>query len=168
MKKKNAGICPLLFMLALSAAGCAPGGQATEPPEVVLVDIVPQRLTLFEQQLRVDVRIRNPTNAPLAVTGLKFNLDLNGIRLLQGLSNQSIEVPRLGEAVVSSRASTTTLSLIRQAVSLNPDKPFEYKMEGTVFLEGIFQPRVTFKSEGKIDLPKFMDAIRKNVSPNQR
>jgi hypothetical protein len=60
----------------------------------------------------------------------------------------------------------TTLSLIRQAISLNPDDQFEYKMGGTVFLEGIFRPRVTFKSEGKIDLPKFMGAIRKNVSPN--
>jgi LEA14-like dessication related protein len=69
-------------MFALSAAGCAPGGQATEPPEVVLFDIVPQRLTLFEEQLRVDVQIRNFNNAPLAVTGLKFNLDLNGVRLI--------------------------------------------------------------------------------------
>lgn len=168
MEKKTTGFWPLLLMLAFFAAGCAPGSQAREPLEVVLVDVVPQRLTLFEQQFRVDVRIRNPNNVPLAITGLKFDLDLNGVRLLQGLSNQSVEVPRLGEAVVSSLASTTTLSLIQQAISLNPDKPFDYKMAGTLFLDSLFQPRLAFKSEGKIDLPKLMGAARENVAPKRR
>ena len=97
-------------------SGCA--GIALERPlQIQLVDVAPQDLTLLEQRLRVIVRIRNPNNRPVAISGLRFSLSLNGVLLLEAVSNRAVEVPRLGEAVTSVLASSTTLGITISPIS---------------------------------------------------
>ncbi len=146
-------------------SGCA--GLALERPlQIQLVDVAPLDLTLLEQRLRVIVRIQNPNNQPVAISGLRFSLSLNGVLLLEAVSNRAVEVPRLGEAVTSVLASTTTLALIRHALEIDPDKPIQYRLGGTVFLQDIFGSRIPFKNEGRINLPKLLGAGGGNLTPN--
>ncbi|MCA9422181.1 MAG: LEA type 2 family protein, partial [Nitrospira sp.] len=43
---------------------------------------------MFEQRLQVDLRVRNPNDFDLEVTGLDFTLHLNDQRLARGLTNK--------------------------------------------------------------------------------
>ena len=51
-----------LFTIALLFPGCASWFIKGEPPEVLVTDITPMDATLFEQRLRVDLRVRNPND----------------------------------------------------------------------------------------------------------
>jgi LEA14-like dessication related protein len=150
----------LLFFLA----GCA-GVTLERPLQIQLVDVVPQDMTLLEQRMRIIVRIRNPNNQPVAIGGLRFSLTLNKVRLLEALSNKKVAVPRLGEAVTSVSASTTTLTLIRQVLEIDPDKPIDYRLDGTVFLDDAFGSKIPFKNEGRINLPKLLNAGGESLRP---
>ena len=39
-----------------------PGALQPESPEVLLVNIIPLDTTMFEQRLKVDLRVRNPND----------------------------------------------------------------------------------------------------------
>ena len=82
-----------------------------EPPEA-LDECHPAGGQRLEQRLQVDLRIRNPNDAELAVTGIDFRLDLNGKSARPGLGNK--EFARLSDAVTS--VETSTSSSLRQVV----------------------------------------------------
>lgn len=67
---------------------------------MLVTDIAPLDSSPFEQRLRVSLRIRNPNDYELQVTGVDVRLEFNGKRLARGLSNKEFTVPRLGEPVV--------------------------------------------------------------------
>ena len=144
--------------LALFLAGCA--GAPTDPLKIHLVDIAPVRIALFEQRLRIDVRIKNPNNAPVRISGMKLTLALNDVRLLDALGNQTVEVPRLGEALASVAGSTTTDALIRQLLAIDPGKPLRYRLSGRIFFEDVFGSSAPFQSAGEINLPKLLSATQ--------
>ncbi|HBP89051.1 MAG TPA: hypothetical protein DD706_15295, partial [Nitrospiraceae bacterium] len=65
-------VCGILFLIgcnSLPALSVQP-----ESPEVLLVNITPLDATMFEQRLQVDLRVRNPNDFDLEVTGLDFTL----------------------------------------------------------------------------------------------
>ncbi len=157
--RRSAAVALLVFL-----AGCA-GVTLERPLQINLVDVVPQDMTLLEQRMRIIVRIRNPNNQPVAIGGLRFSLTLNKVRLLEALSNKKVEIPRLDEAVTSVSASTTTFTLIRQMLEIDPDKPIDYRIDGTVFLDDAFGTRIPFKNEGRINLPKLLNAGGKSLGP---
>jgi len=88
-----------------------------EAPEVLVTNVTPLEASAFEQRLQVDLRIRNPNDFDLAVTGIDFRLDLNGNRLARGLGNKELVVPRLSDSVTSVETSTSTLQVVRQLLS---------------------------------------------------
>lgn len=143
--------------LMILLAGCA-GVALDRPLQIQLVDVAPHDITLLEQRMRISIRIRNPNNQPVALSGLRFTLTLNKVRLLEAVSNKAVEVPRLGEVVTSVLASTTTFALIRQVLVIDPDKPIEYRLEGVLFLRGMLGSEAPFINEGRIDLPKLFGA----------
>lgn len=61
----------LLFMVTLAAfSGCASWYTKGELPEVPVTNITPLDSTPFEQRLQIDLRVRNPNDYELHVTGL--------------------------------------------------------------------------------------------------
>jgi LEA14-like dessication related protein len=124
----------LLLMLLVGAAGsgCAGWFAKAEAPEVLVADIAPLDSTAFEQRLRVDLRVRNPADTELHVTGIDFRLELNGKRLARGLSNKEFSVPRLGEAVMSVETSTSTFDVLRQVLGLRTTQDVTYAISGVL------------------------------------
>lgn len=117
-----------LFLLA----GCATWLMKGEPPEVLVTNVTPLEASAFEQRLQVDLRIRNPNDFDLAVTGIDFRLDLNGNRLVRGLGNKELVVPRLSDAVTSVETSTSTLQVVRQLLSFSGDQSLTYHVTGVL------------------------------------
>ena len=82
--------CSLACFLLVATVGCASWLMKGEPPEVLVTNVTPLEATAFEQRLQVDLRIRNPNDFDLLVTGIDFTLNLNGKRLARGLGNKDI------------------------------------------------------------------------------
>ena len=76
------------LVIAASLTGCAGWLSPREPPEVLVTNITPLEGTAFEQRLQIDVRVRNPNDYDLQVTGVDFRLYLNGKRLARVVSNK--------------------------------------------------------------------------------
>ena len=127
MRRQWTGI---LFLLLFS--GCASWFIKGEPPDVLVTNITPLDATAFEQRLQVDLRIRNPNDFDLVVTGIDFKLNVNGNRLARGLGNKELTIPRLSDAVVSVQTSTSTFDIIRQLMSLSQKQDLSYDISGVL------------------------------------
>ncbi len=120
------------LLAVLILPGCASWLMRGEPPEVLVTNVTPLEASAFEQRLQIDLRIRNPNDFDLAVTGIDFRLDLNGNRLARGLGNKELVVPRLSDAVTSVETSTSTLQVVRQLLSFSGDQPLTYHVTGVL------------------------------------
>ncbi|ULA60774.1 MAG: WHy domain-containing protein [Nitrospira sp.] len=133
------------LLAALMVSGCASWMMKGEPPEVLVTNVTPLEASAFEQRLQVDLRIRNPNDFDLAVTGIDFRLDLNGNRLARGLGNKELVVPRLSDAVTSVETSTSTLQVVRQLLSFSGNQSLTYHLTGVVHTK---EGRLPFDSSG--------------------
>ena len=120
------------IVLFLSLAGCASWFTKGEPPDVLVTNITPLEATAFEQRLQVDLRIRNPNDFDLMMTGIDFTLNVNGKRLARGLGNQEVTIPRLSDAVISVQTSTSTFDLIRQFMGFSQKQDLSYDISGVL------------------------------------
>jgi len=135
--------CAILFLIgctSLTALSVEP-----ESPEVLLVNITPLDTTMFEQRLQVDLRVRNPNDFDLEVTGLDFTLHLNDQRLARGLTNKASTIPRLGDSVISVETTTSTLDVVRQLLNLSKRQDVNYLVEGVLYVQGT---RLPFENKG--------------------
>jgi LEA14-like dessication related protein len=131
--------------LLLLVTGCATWFPKSESPDVLVTNITPLDVTAFEQRLQVDLRIRNPNDFDLVVTGIDFKLNVNGERLARGLGNKELTIPRLSDAVISVQTSTSTFDLIRQFLSLSEKEDLAYDISGVLYSKG---GRLSFNNSG--------------------
>lgn len=133
------------LVAALTFPGCVSWFMKGEAPEVLVTNVTPLEASAFEQRLQVDLRIRNPNDFDLAVTGIDFRLDLNGNRLARGLGNKELVVPRLSDSLTSIETSTSTLQVVRQFLSFTGDQPLTYRVSGVLHTK---DGRLPFDSSG--------------------
>ncbi|HMS86175.1 MAG TPA: LEA type 2 family protein [Nitrospira sp.] len=121
-----------LFTVTLLFPGCASLFMKGEPPEVLVTNVTPLDATMFEQRLRVDLRIRNPNEFDYHLIGIDFTLSLNGKRLTRGLGSKELTIPRLGDAVMTIDTSTSTLDIVRQLLQLSQKQELTYDIKGVL------------------------------------
>ncbi len=114
--------------------------------------------TLFEQHVQVDLRVRNPNDFDLEVTGLDFTLQLNDKRLARGLASQAVTIPRLGDAILRVETTTSTLDVLSQLLNLASGKNVTYQITGVLHLHDIPLP---FDNSGVL-----LDASKLQHSPS--
>lgn len=133
MMAEMRGLVVLAGLLGtLAFPGCASWLMNGEAPEILVTNVTPLESNAFEQRLQVDLRIRNPNDFDLLVTGIDFRLDLNGHRLARGLGNKELVVPRLSDSVTSIKTSTSTLQVVRQLLSFSGDQPLTFRVTGVL------------------------------------
>lgn len=124
--------CWFLFAVALLLPGCASWFIKGEPPEVLVTNVTPLDATLFEQRLRVDIRVRNPNDFDYHLRGIDFTLNLNGKRLARGLGSKEMTIPRLGDAVMTIDTTTSTLDIVRQLIEFSQKQNLTYDINGVL------------------------------------
>jgi hypothetical protein len=142
-------LCALLLVAA--GPGCATLAGLV-PPDVHVANLVPLEATLFEQSVRVDLRVLNPNDVDLAVRGLRFALRVNGEVLARGASGESLVVPRFSDVLVPVTTRSTSLALLRQLISPPPDGVFAYELEGDLLLERFAPRKLGFERSGSFSL----------------
>lgn len=140
-----------IAMLALSACATLPGSLT--PPEVTLADLRLIDVGLFEQRFGLSLRVVNPNNVDIPVEGLSFALELNGTSFATGVSNESVKIPRLGEAILDVQAVSSLTGLLHQLRRLSQgDQGIEYRIHGKLITDGLLGG-VPFDKRGQIEWP---------------
>jgi LEA14-like dessication related protein len=137
--------------LTLWSTGCATLPAATEPPNLSLISIEPVEVTPLEQKYHLKVRLQNPNDHALEISGMSYVLEINGQALLKGVSDASVTVPRFGESVVELSGVSTLFGFVRQIQALQERGAggMHYRLSGKLGLENRFGS-LPFSYEGTV------------------
>lgn len=119
-----------------------------------MVALQPVEVTPLEQTYQIRVRLQNPNDHDLDVTGLSYKLEVNRAPLLEGVSNEAFTVPRYGQAVVDVSGVSTFFGFIRQLQALEAQaKPeMTYRLTGKISIRNRMGS-LPFEYEGALTLP---------------
>jgi LEA14-like dessication related protein len=135
-------------------AACAGAFSHAEPPEVSLAGLAFGRPGLFEQRLRLDVRLRNPNDFALDVERVLFDLEVNDQELGKAWTTDAFDVPAFGEAVVPVTVVVPTSDLIERVMDFSMTRRLDYRLKGEVKLNNLAFGTLPFEQSGNFALPK--------------
>ena len=141
------------MVLATLLSACATLGVPTEAPRITLVGLRPVDFQLLEQRYRAKLRIQNPNDATLRIRGLDFKLSVNGKHFADGVSDQALDVPAYGEALLRINVSSSLARLFAQMRGLGDAHGPRWAnvISGRVAIEGV-PAKLPFERRGVIDL----------------
>lgn len=134
-------------------AGCSYFVPKFETPQLSVVNVELQKSDLWEQRLRVRMRVVNPNDRPIPVKGLTCALEVQGEELAHGVSGASFNVPALGEAEFDMNMTANMAGALLKLLGRNNSigDQVDYRVTGKISLsEGLlrsipFEDRGTFK-----------------------
>lgn len=143
-------------------AGCAGTGRYANAPRISLADIRVQEIKTLESAFRIGLRVINPNEIPLEISGLECELKIDGKDFATGVAGEHHVIPAYGSAIVPVTVYASMLDMVASAVSFaqGPDnddgkrKPLRYELTGHVRLGGknMLKRTLPFQSQGKISL----------------
>ena len=146
-------LAPLLA-LALALAGCA-SLTPRDPLRIDLVGLEPLPAQGMEVRFAVVLRVQNPNETAIDYNGLSVELDVNHQPLASGVSDQSGQVPRFGEALLKIPVTISAFSVMRQAwaaAGYQQGRNLPYELRGK--LGGGLFGTARFSSAGTLDWPQ--------------
>jgi len=119
----------------LLLGGCA--ALSLKAPSVTLADIKVLKAGLFEQRFDFKLRVQNPNDKEIAITGMSFAVEINDKPFARGVSNKGVTVPRLEERILEVTAVSNLYSILSQIHELlyGNSKGFSYRIKGRLFTE---------------------------------
>jgi LEA14-like dessication related protein len=138
-------------------AACASFGKKFETPRLSVVGVEMLKSDLFEQRLKVRMRVQNPNDRELPIKGLNYRLEVNGEDFAQGVSGTPFTVPAFGEAefdmnLTANMASTLIRVLTRGAAAEGSSDKLDYRIVGKVALASGMLRSIPFEETGSIKL----------------
>jgi LEA14-like dessication related protein len=143
---------PFLAIVVLAAVGGCVSPQSIQPPTIALQDVKILNSKGFNQNFQIVLLVSNPNDFDIPLTGLKFDMKMNGLDFAEGLSNKRVDIPRLGRAEVPVDVSVKVLALMYQLKAVHRAKGLDYQVAGTVFLDHILLPKFDFDRKGRVNL----------------
>jgi LEA14-like dessication related protein len=101
-----------LLMLTLSACSSL---STRESLHINLAGIEPLPSQGMELRFALQLRVQNPNDSAIDFNGIALELEVNNQPLASGVSDQSGQVPRFGEVLLSVPVSISAFSIMRQA-----------------------------------------------------
>jgi len=151
----------LRWLIAMAAAlllsACAAMGPRLTAPELSLAGVELVRGDLFEQRLKVRLRVNNPNDLAIGVKSVTYVIELGGEELGHGISSSSFQVPARGEAefdmLVTANLASALLRLVDGArASGRVPNEVDYRVRGQVRLERGVVKAVPFDQRGTLRL----------------
>ncbi len=140
-------IISILILLTISA--CSTVGLT--PPEVSLVDVRFDEMSLLETNLKAKVRYENESNKAIRSTGTVHELTLNDIYIGKAMSDESLTIPRLGTATQEVTFRLSNISLLTKIQQLMNSNRLDYDIESKIYVgSGFTGSSLTQHNSGKI------------------
>jgi len=138
-------------ILGFAITGCATVEPFTAP-DVTLVDVRFEELTVFETSGTFTVRLSNENPEPMVVDGAVYKLYLGGQKVGKALSDARIELPRLGSSVYEVDVYINNVALVARLLTLGQEKGLDYTIQGKLYVERPYGTRrLRFSRDGRID-----------------
>ncbi len=148
-----------LILLAFWLASCA-GLPIGERPVVTLTNLRLLQSEGLSLRFAIDLRITNPGALTFPVSGLSWQLQLEGSQILTGVTNN---VPRLEpytEVPLTLEASTNLTGMVELFTKLmnTSNEEFDYELRTRLGLSGLRLP-VTYRDSGSINLIRLQESL---------
>jgi hypothetical protein len=82
----------------VALAACSVFVPKLQSPHLSIANVELLSSTLWEQRLRVHIRVENPNDRALPVSALSYSIEVAGQELAHGAANESFIVPARGES----------------------------------------------------------------------
>lgn len=144
-----------LLAIALALASCAGLGldQVFQRPRVQVEDATVNRVSFEQLDLVLDFLVENPNGVSLPLSGIDYELFVNGERFAEGLREERIDIPARGEGRVDLPVSLRFEELYRAFRSLRESDRSEYELRADFLFDVPVVGRVTVPVSKRGDLP---------------
>jgi LEA14-like dessication related protein len=141
------------MLTALLAAGCVLSSKL-EAPSLSIVSVQLTSGTLWEQRLKVRMRVHNPNDLALPVKSLEYTLEVEGQPFASGVSDASFVVPALGETEFEMSMTTNVTGTLVKLLAGGPDalESVAYHLRGKVLLSQGLLRSIPFEQSGTFRL----------------
>lgn len=145
-----------VFLFALACAllpGCATAPRATaDDVAVTVVDVRPLEATAFEARLAVTVRLTNQSPRPLAFTGSRHALTLNGRAIGTAVNPEAVELAALTTTTREVTLNVSNFALLGLVREVQRSPSVRYEITSTFFAPGAFARDLRVAHSGALDL----------------
>jgi LEA14-like dessication related protein len=142
-------------VLAVALLGaCALTGKF-ETPKLSVVEVQVMSSDLWEQHLRVRMRVQNPNDRALPVKGLEYTIEVEGQRFASGVSAASFIVPAMGAAEFDMNVTTNLAGTLLRLLARGPDalgQGIAYRLAGKLSLSQGLWASIPFEEHGSFRL----------------
>lgn len=144
----------LLFALWL-LSGCALL-TPSQKPEVHLVNVQPGSHEGLQQNFDITLQVINPTSSELKISGLSYNLKLQGQKLISGVAGGMRPIPAYGQSTIKVPASANLISGLKiiSAFMEDPTQSVDFELEARINM-GWWRLPITVLESGSIDLGEY-------------
>lgn len=138
------------IVLGSLVAGCAL--ITAVAPEVDVAGVELRGLGLLDQSLGVALCVSNPNDTELTFRRVTVTVDMAGSPLAEGASEAPVRLPPRSSVLVPFAVVTTVRNLGPQLLGVVRSGGVEYRLRGTVQLEGALAVTLPFSRSGRLDV----------------
>jgi len=148
VRRQRFGIAFLSVILLIS--GCA--GLRLQAPAVTVADMQVVEANLLEQRFVFKLRVQNPNDRDIPVTGMSFEIEINDEPFARGVSSKTATLPRLSETMLEVAAVSDLAGMLRQIGVLRRGgkNSVSYKIRGRLFTG--FLADLNFENKGVLSI----------------
>ena len=141
----------VLMIWGIGISGCA--NLQLDSPKISIVNFTPKPIKGFDAEFDIVLKIKNPNAIALPLTGMSYQIALNGEPLLSGVSNDLPTIKAYGEEEIAVSVSTNLLSAPKFILKLlnNSNKDIRYQFKSKLDLKGML-PSFNIVEEGVLPL----------------
>ena len=141
----------LVAMAGMASTGCTSMG-GLEPPAVTLVGVEPSEVTMFETTVQVKLRISNPNPEPMTLEGASFKLRLEGHKIGQGLSKETVVIDRLDSALLDVTFHVNNAVALLQLREIFEQEAVDYGIRAVLYTKGSWgTKKLKVEKEGRFE-----------------
>lgn len=144
-------VLAVMLSVLLLLPGCAT--IQPEPPEVNLMALQIQDVTLSHVNLLANLRLFNPNPQPVRVSRVEYTLHLNGIKVMTGRWTAGTEIAANEYGLLDLRISSAYWNLMKLMQNLQESTEVDFSLAGSIRIGyGLAGATFPFKEEGRVPL----------------
>ena len=149
----------LLFVAACAAlvAACTSMPSNLRAPTCELVGVQILSTDMFAQRFKVRLRVDNPNDIELPVTGLEFTVFMAGDRFAEGMGNEQFVLPAKGNAEFDMLVTTNFVSSFGRLLSRTSNgklEDVEYEIVGKIAVDKGVVRKIPFNHRGTVNFTR--------------
>lgn len=152
----------LILSVGVFVAGCSGRGEpAFEQPTVSLTSFGLMPSDGRAPRFVIGLRLVNPNATPLKVRGLSYTVELEGHRMLTGVTSRIAEVPPYAESEIELQSPIDLVSSVRlfnELVNAPGREALKYALNARLDVEGMLTP-LRLLEDGELNFMQ-QDAVR--------